>query len=78
MAGMRPIASRLSRLIRDQGAVLQAYPVALRRSRELARELDTLNRTVAEAARTLGFEDEPSSFLVTVERSKSPRKRRAR
>ena len=59
-----------AKLIRRQGSRLQGYAHSKKRSRELAREVERLNSTVAELAAGIAFEDEPSRYLVVLARSK--------
>ena len=60
------------KLIRRQGARLQGYAHTKKRAKELAQEVDRLNRTVAELAAGIAFEDEPSRFLAVLAKGKKP------
>jgi hypothetical protein len=57
-------------LIRRQGALLQDYAHTQKRAKELAHEVDRLNRIVAELADGIAFEDEPSRYLVALAKGK--------
>ena len=54
------------KLICRQGARLQGYAHTKKRAKELAQEVDRLNRTVAELAAGIAFEDEPSRFFAVL------------
>ena len=54
------------RLIRQQGDLLQAYAHSAKRARELAQEVERLNRVVADLAEGIAFEDEPARHSVAI------------
>ena len=56
--------------IRRQGALLQGYVHTQKRAKELAKEVDRLNRVVAELAEGIAFEDEPSRYLAILAKGK--------
>ena len=58
------------KLIRQQGALLQGYAHTRKRAKELAQEVERLNRTVAELAVGIAFEDEPSRYLAVLAKGK--------
>lgn len=60
-----------AKFIREQAEVLQGYRHNLKRAKEIAQEMERLNRSVADAAARLDFEDEPSRYLAVVERSRA-------
>lgn len=49
--------------------VLQAYPIDERRAGQLAAELSAMHAFVRQQARTLAFEDEPSTYWATQHRT---------
>ncbi len=57
-------------LIRRQGALLQGYVHTPKRAKELAQEVDRLNRIVAELADGIAFEDEPSRYFAVLAKDK--------
>lgn len=67
-----------AKFIREQGEVLHGYRHSLKRAGELAEEVERLNRSVADAAAKIEFEDEPSQYLAVVERSRVKRMRAKR
>ena len=56
--------------IRQHGARMQGYAHNQKRARELAQEVERLNRTVAELAAGIAFEDEPSRYLAVLAKGK--------
>jgi hypothetical protein len=64
-----------AKFIREQGHVLQGYRHSLKRAGEIAKEVERLNRSVADAAARIEFEDEPAQYLAVAERSRVKRPR---
>ena len=60
--------------MRETSTHLQDYPLSPERASILAREIETLNRVVRDAARRICFEDEPANFSVVLEAAKKSRR----
>lgn len=66
------------KLIRAQAKLLQGYRVGARRAKELAKEIEGLNRAVREAGSGLAFEDEPSRFFAVLDAEAARARKRGR
>ena len=56
--------------IRQHGARMQGYAHTPKRAKELAQEVERLNRTVTELAAGIAFEDEPNRYLAVLAKGK--------
>jgi hypothetical protein len=56
--------------IRQHGARMQSYAHTPKRARELAKEVNRLNQTVADLAAGIAFEDEPSRYFAVLAKGK--------
>jgi hypothetical protein len=55
-----------AKLVRDYVRLLQGKEFTEARAAEIALEVERLNGDVRRAAQTLGFDDEPASFLAVL------------
>ena len=72
-AGVKHQATRKSvsgKFVRAQARLLQGYRHGPKRAAAIAREVERLNAAVADAARRIEFEDEPSRHAVIAEGSR--------
>ena len=58
-------------LIRQQARLLNDRDHSPKRAKELAAELELLNRAIAKAGRDIELEDEPGDFLVVQQRGRA-------
>ena len=67
-----------AKFIREQAEVLQGYRHSLKRAADIAKQVERLNRSIADAAAKIELEDEPAQYRAVVERSRVKRSRAQR